>query len=204
MPLGTNGEYAPNRVPQGDRYSHRNARCCPGETAKCSPLLVNKRIAAPLHNIASQGKWRTEAYALARRLAAAFAEREQKVDEQFQPQRIGVKRRLQQKKRKSKRPWRPCEPREARGAKLARAGGLVKAQPRAPRTSRRCQNALRRALGGDFQASRAGVRSGAAAPCASENGGCQETRRSCSKPGSGWAVRSQCGIGSGSSSQVGG
>jgi hypothetical protein len=45
---------------------------------------------------------------------------------------------------------------------------------------------------------------GAAAPSIAEDGGYREMRWSNSKPGSGWAMRSQSGIGSGSSSQAGG
>jgi hypothetical protein len=55
-----------------------------------------------------------------------------------------------------------------------------------------------------LQAQRAGVRSGAAAPFVAEDGGYQETRWSNPKPGSGWAMRSQSGVGSGASSQAGG
>ena len=57
---------------------------------------------------------------------------------------------------------------------------------------------------GRVQARRAGVRSGAAAPCVAGDGGYPETRWSNAKPGSSWAMRSQCGVGSGSSSQPGG
>ncbi len=57
---------------------------------------------------------------------------------------------------------------------------------------------------GRVQARRAGVRSGAAAPAVAGDGGYPETRWSNAKPGSRWAMRSQCGVGSGSSSQPGG
>ena len=49
-----------------------------------------------------------------------------------------------------------------------------------------------------------GVKGGAAVASGVEDGGYQETRWSNSKPGSVWAMRSQCGVGSGSSSPPGG
>jgi hypothetical protein len=86
---------------------------------------------------------------------------------------------------------------------LASANGLVKGQPKAARTSRRRRNVQRPGFRSRVQAQRAGVRSGAAAPSAAEDGGYEETRWSNSKPGSGWAMRSQSGVGPRSSSQAG-
>jgi len=100
---------------------------------------------------------------------------------------------------------RPCESRAAFDVRLARAGGGRSRRNRG--ACERCRSELRRprrVLGRDVAAQRAGARDGGAAPSRAGGGGCQERRWSNSKPGSGWAMRSQSGIGPGSSSQAGG
>ena len=99
----------------------------------------------------------------------------------------------------------PARPRRGQAERLARASGLVKAQPRATRTSpREVSERASAGFGRRLQAQRAGVRSVAAAPVVAEDGGYPTTRWSNSKSGSGCLRRSQSGGGSGASSQAGG